>query len=116
VRSGKLKSEKISGMGLASMSHKVTKAYASQPTSAFETVGRPLRGSKDMTRPSSLQGCIYKVNCVARQGESPIGERKSPGGEGALGGSVSLKLTSADFRTQMTMELIQGSPFGDASG
>ncbi len=27
----------------------------------------------------------YKVNCEARQGESPTGERRSPGGEGALG-------------------------------
>jgi len=36
---------------------------------------------------SSVQGCIYKVNCAARQGESPIGERGSSGGEGALGHS-----------------------------
>ena len=37
---------------------------------------------------STLQSC-YKVNRrQARQGESPIGERRPPGGEGALGYKV----------------------------
>jgi len=47
----------------------------------------PLRGCRSNcreTRPSSVQGCLYKVNCVARQGESPSGERGSSGGEGPL--------------------------------
>ena len=78
----------------------------------------PLEGMQEncrWTRPSSVQACIYKVNCVARegalgykvncvarQGESPAGERGSPGGEGALGYKVncaSRKLMAVSLRT-----------------
>jgi hypothetical protein len=47
------------------------------------------------TRSSGREGALgYKVNCAARQGESPTGERRSSGGEGALGYSVSRKLST----------------------
>jgi len=51
------------------------------------------------TRPSSVQGCVHKVNCVARKGppEEPLGmSHSSPS---ALGYSVSRKLMSTNFCT-----------------
>jgi len=54
----------------------------------------PLRGCRSNcrgTRPSSVQGCIYKVNCrQARQGELRS-KRGSPRGEGALGYKVNCR-------------------------
>ena len=35
---------------------------------------------------AQLRQQVHKVNCEARRGESPLGERGSPGGEGPLGG------------------------------